>query len=135
MTHAVVLDAAVIVNGLFNLGRHPFLEELLVADNSQIYVPQVCDLEVVSALRKLIRSGAEGASRVDAALREYLLLPLERCDHTQLLARVFAMRDNFTPYDAAYVALAEALDVPLYTADKRLARAVRIHTHVEILEG
>jgi predicted nucleic acid-binding protein len=63
-----------------------------------------------------------------------LELPLRRLDHTPLLDRAFALRDNFSAYDAVYVALAEGLAAPLVTADARLARAVRTWTEVEVVE-
>ena len=53
--------------------------------------------------------------------------------HRPLLPRCWELRDNVTPYDAAYVALAEALGVPLLTADARLANAPGIRCEVELL--
>ena len=50
-------------------------------------------------------------------------LPIRRYPSRQLLERVFELRNNLTAYDAAYVALAEALDAPLVTTDDRLARS------------
>jgi predicted nucleic acid-binding protein len=50
-------------------------------------------------------------------------LPIVRYPATPLLERIWQLRDRLSPYDAAYVALAEALDLPLYTTDLRLARA------------
>jgi predicted nucleic acid-binding protein len=66
---------------------------------------------------------------------DFLDLPIERYPHTLLVPRVWELRHNFTAFDATYVALAEALeeDVPLLTSDRRLARAVRKHTDVEVL--
>jgi predicted nucleic acid-binding protein len=59
-------------------------------------------------------------------------LPIERVPHTALLERAWALRHNLTPYDAAYVALAEALGAPLLTADRRLARASGPRCAVEL---
>jgi predicted nucleic acid-binding protein len=53
------------------------------------------------------------------------MLPVFRHGHTKLLTRVLALRDNFSAYDATYVALAEQLDAKLVTADDALARAAR----------
>ena len=61
-------------------------------------------------------------------------LPIERLNHHPFLERIFEMRDNFSAYNAAYVAVAEAFEAPLYTTDERLARAVREHTGVEVAE-
>jgi predicted nucleic acid-binding protein len=89
-----------------------------------IHVPEVCDLEVASQLRTLVRRGIADAAQMSEYLIAYLGLPLRRYSHTLLLQRILQLRDNLTPYDAAYVALAEALDLPLLTADDRLRRAV-----------
>jgi predicted nucleic acid-binding protein len=71
--------------------------------------------------------------RANLALDQYLLMPLTRHGHQELLARVLELRSNFSAYDACYVALAEALAADLLTADERLLRAVRAHTAVGLL--
>ena len=43
------------------------------------------------------------------------------------------LRGNLTVYDAAYVALAEALDAPLLTADARLAKTSGPRCPIEVL--
>lgn len=60
-----------------------------------------------------------------AGCSDYADLPLTRHAHLPLIGRILELRNNFSAYDAAYVALAELLDVPFLTADERLARAVR----------
>jgi predicted nucleic acid-binding protein len=60
-------------------------------------------------------------------------MPLQRIPHTALIRRVWELRDNVTPYDAAYVALAEVLGATLLTADIRLSRAPGIQCQVETL--
>lgn len=60
-------------------------------------------------------------------------LPLRRSPHQPLLQRVWDFRDAVTPYDAAYIALAEALDVALVTADARLSRASGVRCVVEVV--
>ena len=113
---------------------HPLVLEMVENDACEILVPHLCDLELASALGRLVRRRFAGADRARAALRQYLELPIERLSHLPFLDRVFEMRDNFTAYDAVYVALAEAFEAPLHTADGRLARAVREHTGVQVTE-
>jgi predicted nucleic acid-binding protein len=72
------------------------------------------------------------AKRATAAVLDLRALPIERVPHTALLERAWALRHNLTPYDAAYVALAEALGAPLLTADRRLARASGPRCAVEL---
>src|SRR5947208_2952668 len=81
--------------------------------------PEIIDLEVVSVWRRTLTDERRAA----LALSDLEDLPLARAPHLPLLPRCWALRHNLTPYDAAYVALAEALDSELVTADRRLARA------------
>jgi predicted nucleic acid-binding protein len=48
---------------------------------------------------------------------------ITRYSHGLLLDRMWDLRDNVSAYDAAFVALAEALALPLVTTDARLASA------------
>ena len=59
------------------------------------------------------------------------VFPLQRYSHEPLLPRIWELRENLTAYDAAYVALAEALDAPLLTGDERIARASGVRARVE----
>jgi predicted nucleic acid-binding protein len=83
----------------------------------------VIDLEVASTVRRLTLLRAISARRGQEVLDDFLELPIRRYPATQLLERIFELRNNLTAYDAAYIALAEALDAPLITTDERLARA------------
>jgi predicted nucleic acid-binding protein len=69
------------------------------------------------------------------AVADLAELPLNRYEHGPILGRAFELRHNFTAYDATYVALAEALGAAFLTADLRLARAVRTHTSVDVMEA
>jgi predicted nucleic acid-binding protein len=88
-------------------------------------VPALCDLEVVSVMRRLARQKLAPRERISEVVADYLALPLTRHGHTFLVPRVLELIDRFTAYDAAYIALAEALELPFATADERLARAIR----------
>ena len=101
----------------------------------RLAAPELVDLEVVSVLRKQLRVGAIDARRADLALTDLADLPLRRAPHLSLLARCWELRDNLTIYDATYVALAEALDAPLVTADTRVARAPGTTCQIEVLRG
>jgi predicted nucleic acid-binding protein len=48
---------------------------------------------------------------------------------------VWEAREQLSAYDAAYVALAEALDASLLTADARLARAPGLRCPVTVVPG
>jgi predicted nucleic acid-binding protein len=95
--------------------------------------PHLVDLEVINALRRLVHRGQLSLTGAERAIRRLERVRIDRHTHRPLLARVWALRENVTPYDASYVALAEALGVPLLTTDARLANAPGIRCEVELL--
>ncbi len=95
--------------------------------------PALVDLEVASVWRGLARGGHLDPRRASLAFDDLTALPLHRADHAPLLGRCWELRDNLTVYDAAYVALAEALDATLLTGDHRLARATGPRCTIEVL--
>jgi len=108
-----------------------------IADHgSDLHAPHLLDIEVVSAVRRLVASGEASPNRGLEALADLLDLPLVRYPHEILVPRIWELRENFSSYDAAYLALAESLTdegAPLLTTDRRLARATRAHTGIELL--
>lgn len=100
----------------------------------QLAAPALIDLEVASVWRGLARGGQLDPRRVGLALADLRELPVQRFEHTRFLVRCWELRDNLTIYDAAYVALAEALDVPLLTGDRRLARSTGPRCVIEVVE-
>ena len=95
--------------------------------------PDLVDLEVASVLRGRLAGGHISPRRAELALADLVALRLERVASLRLIPRCWELRDNLTVYDAAYVALAEALAVPMLTADARLARATRPDCPIEVL--
>lgn len=101
----------------------------------QLAAPELIDLEVLSVLRGLTHSGQVIPRRAGLAVQDLHDIPLERAPHRSLMARCWELRDNLTPYDAAYVALAEALDATLLTGDRRLSRATGPRCRIEVLRA
>jgi predicted nucleic acid-binding protein len=95
--------------------------------------PQLLDLEVTSVLRRQRRAGLLDERRSNLALADLASLRLRRASDVPLLFRCWELRENLTIYDAAYVALAEALDCTLLTGDMGLARAVGPTCQFEVL--
>ena len=95
--------------------------------------PELVDLEVASVLRRQNRAGMLDNRRAQLALTDLGALPMVRASHLALLRRCWELRDNVTTYDAAYVALAEALDAMLLTGDRRLAHAAGPTCTIELL--
>lgn len=128
----IVVDASVLVTGLADDGpegdrvRARLLGERLAA-------PEVVDLEVLSAWRRLVSAGRLDERRAHLAAEDLTDLRLARASHTPLMRRCWELRQNLTVYDAAYVALAEVLDTTLLTADARLANAPGSECGFEVL--
>ncbi len=97
--------------------------------------PELIDLETTSVIRRRSREGHLDLRRAVLALTDLVEMPLRRAPHRPLLGRCWELRQNLTVYDAAYVALAEVLDVVLLTADARLARAPGPRCEIELLES
>lgn len=84
-------------------------------------------------IRRYAATGEIGAARGRRALADLADFPLRRYPHDFLLPRIWELRHDLTAYDGAYVALAEALDAPLLTRDRRLAAAAGHRARVELV--
>jgi len=98
----------------------------------QLHAPHLIDVEVMHVLRRYGRTGEVEFSRAVAAIDEHLQLPIERHAHVSFMNLVWAFRNNFTAYDAMYVALGITLSATLITADAPLARAASAYLPVEV---
>lgn len=104
-------------------------------EDESLAAPELIDLEFASGLRGLERSGHITTEFASRKLVEMATFPLERFPHGPFLSRVWELRHNLSVYDAAYVALAEALRAPLITSDRAIANAPGIACEVELLSG
>jgi predicted nucleic acid-binding protein len=118
----IVVDSAALVDALTAVeGSDELRAELTDED---LHAPSLVDFEVPSALRGLTLGGHLSVARAFDALTDFDALPIQRWPSAATLRRrVFSLRHNLTANDAAYVALAEALEGPLITRDARLARS------------
>ena len=121
----IVLDASVVVELLINGSLADSIREELAGREDSIIVPHLIDVEVMSALRRLAGSQRIDSHRGAQMLAALAELPAERYAHTPLIERIWQLRHNFTAYDAAYIALAEATGSVLYTCDEKLLRGHR----------
>jgi predicted nucleic acid-binding protein len=129
----VVADASALAEYLLRTAKGPGVEAALREPDLEIAVPALCDIEIAAVLRRALRTGRLSADRAAQALGDYADLPLTRYGHQRLLPRVLAMRENFTAYDATYVALAERLGAAFLTGDLALARAAETHTDLMVV--
>jgi predicted nucleic acid-binding protein len=93
----------------------------------------LCDVEIAAGIRRALMRRALSAQRAAEALGDYLDLPLTGHGHQLLVDRILELANNFSAYDATYVALAEQMGAVVLTADRRLARAVGAYTRLAIL--
>ena len=114
----IVVDASAAVLGLLDDGdaRRALRDEVVAC-------PHLVDSEVAQALRAQVLRGEVEPADATRAIGAWARLGVARVGVAGLLDRIWELRGNVGVYDATYVAVAEALDVPLVTADRRLARA------------
>jgi predicted nucleic acid-binding protein len=117
----IVLDASAVVELLLGTTRAALIDARIRRGVS-LHAPAVLDLEVTHAIRRLCAIHQTSEDRGARAITDLGALAVRRYPHTPLLERIWQLRANLTAYDAAYIALAEALRAPLVTRDRRLAQ-------------
>jgi predicted nucleic acid-binding protein len=129
----IVVDASAVLEVLLHTPLGAAIESRMLGAGETLHAPHLLDIEIVQVVRRFTIAAEIEAERAQSALDDFIALPIWRHPHGLLLPRVWALRDNFTAYDAAYVALAEVLDATLLTHDRRLAAAARRHAQVELV--
>jgi len=119
----MVVEASAVLEVLLQTPVAARVSRRIFAAGETLHAPHLLDLEVAQVLRRYVRSGVISAKRGSEALTDLADLPLNRYPHFVLLSRIWQLRNNLTAFDAAYVALAEALDARLVTRDRALAAA------------
>jgi predicted nucleic acid-binding protein len=94
---------------------------LLFANGETLHAPHLIDLEVAQVLRRYARSKEVSEQRAAEALTDLADFPMTRHSHSLLLPRIWQLRHALTAYDAAYLALSEALNARLVTRDRAFA--------------
>jgi predicted nucleic acid-binding protein len=127
-----VLDASVAVAAL----TEPVspAADLLTDADAVFQVPSIFDVEVLSALRGLVRGGKFDRIAANELVADLVVLPVERWHMSPLLPRIWQLRENLTPYDAAYVALAELTGAVLLTGDERITAAPSTRCEIRIVK-
>lgn len=130
----IVLDASIVVTALADDGEDGDMAQDRLR-GERLVAPHLIDLEVTSAWRRLVAAGGLDHQRVAVAFDDLRALRVNRVSHLPLVERCWELRENLTVYDAAYVALAEIMDVVLVTADARLATAPGTRCDIELISG
>ena len=112
---------------------HPGLVARVLRSGEAIAAPHLLDMEVTHVLRRFVSAGELSEARARGAIEDHLAMGISRYPHDGLLERIWQLRANCTAYDAAYLALSEALDAALITCDKRLADVSGARATVEVL--
>ena len=129
----IVVDASALLEVLLRTPAAQAVESRLFNPQETLHVPHLIDVEVAQVIRRYAANGEIDGERGGAALADLAVFPLHRYPHGVLLPRVWELRNNLTAYDAVYVALAEALDAPLITRDRRLANAAGHRATIELV--
>ncbi len=128
MSGAVVVDCSALFDHMVaDVGS----ELDAVLSRRSWHAPHLIDFEFLAALRRHVEQKRIPSSDATERLDYFALLDIERHGIDLLRHRIWSLRHNFSTYDASYVALAEALGIPLVTSDLRLAEAA--HRYCDVL--
>ena len=129
----IVVDASALIEVLLGTSAASRLAERFFDEGETLHAPHLIDIEVGQVLRRYARTSVVDAGRGAEALEDLADFPIARYPHTPFLSRIWELRHNCTAYDAAYLALAEALAAPLVTRDAKLASAAGHHARIELV--
>lgn len=127
----IVFDASAAVELVLQTARAQRIAARALQPAERLHAPYLIDIEVTQVLRRLVLAKEITAQRGALALADFRELYIERHEHLALLGRVWGLRTSLSAYDAAYLALAEALAAPILTCDEKVARS---HGHAARIE-
>jgi predicted nucleic acid-binding protein len=129
----IVLDASAVLELLLATDKGGRVAERIAPREETLHAPHLIDLEVTQVLRRWVARRQLDEARAGQALEDLRDLDLNRYPHDVLLGRIWELRHNASAYDAAYLALAEALGAPLLTSDARLGEVPDTRARIEVL--
>ena len=129
----IVVDASALVELLLPSDAAGIVATRLFDSGDALAAPHLIDVETAQVLRRYAQAGEIDDLHGRESMADLADMPIRRYPHAVLLPRVWELRRNLTAYDALYVALAEALDAPLVTRDRRLARAAGLGAEIELI--
>ena len=122
-------DSSVLIAALIDAGPNGTWAEEILA-NGALYAPELVQAEATNVLRRLERARLISTPEANAAQRDLMRLTIELLPFEPFAERIWELRHNMTSYDAWYVAIAEALALPLATLDRSLSRSTGIACEV-----
>ncbi len=129
----IVVDASVLADALVDDGDVGQHARAALSEDTHWVAPAHLLLEVLSVVRGKVLGGKLGTKRGDEAVAAMTALAIEVVDPATIVERIWELRNNVTTYDAAYLAVAEAIDAPLITGDVRLACATGVRCEVRLV--
>ena len=129
----IVVDASAITELLLRTDLGIRVEQRLYRDDDDLHAPHLLDVEVLSALRRLVHTREVLAERAEEAIEDLALLRIIRHGHLDFATRVWELRQNVTAYDAMYLALAESLDATVLTCDRPFGRVTGHSARIEVI--
>jgi predicted nucleic acid-binding protein len=119
---SAVIDASLLVAATADAGAEGAWAEEVVRGGGLV-APDLALVEAINILRRLELAGRLGRLEAGAAVHDLIRIELDLAPFGPFATRIWELRSNVTSYDAWYVAVAEELDLPLATLDRRLAAA------------
>jgi len=129
----IVVDASAITELLLQTALGTRVERRIYRGDDDLHAPHLLDVEVLSALRRLVHAGEVPAERAAEAIEDLQSLRILRHGHVDLATRAWQLRQNFTAYDAVYLALAESLDATVVTCDRPFGAAPGHSARIEVI--
>lgn len=129
----IVVDASALLELLLRTHAASRVSARLFGPEEILVAPHLLDVEIAQVLRRYAAAGNLDEARAEEALQDLADMPIARYPHVALLPRIWELRHNMTAYDAAYVALAEALQGSLLTREEDLAHAPGHRAVIELL--
>ena len=118
----IVIDSSVVVAALVDSGPHgDWAAEVLAGGLLQ--APELVRAETTNIFRRLERAKLITTPEANAAQDDLMQLDIELLPFEPFASRIWELRHNVTSYDAWYLAIAEALKLPLATLDEPLTKS------------
>jgi predicted nucleic acid-binding protein len=129
----IVVDASLMVDALIDDGERGRLAAAALAADPHWAAPEHLQVEVTSAIRLRWLAKKITDERADRAVQTLSRLTVTYSQWGQLADRVWELRHNLTPYNAAYIALAEARGCRVLTTDQKLRNCVARRCPVDVI--
>jgi predicted nucleic acid-binding protein len=129
----IVVDASVLANAIGDDAEDGRRARTELRAVGELAVPDLVDVETTAVLRKRWIAGDLSDERFATAIDDLQNLDIQRYPTLPLVRRAYELRANVSSYDAAYVALAEALNCELLTADRKLSNATDPRCPIQLL--